>query len=424
MKNSVVHDPELWPLQLELMPELLKRVITAKDDPERPVPEERVVRHLVNRQADGRCFDVLDRMCGVARYAGELFPVIPGVNVFGEEIGEEDLLLANLEWLGTDAARLSVSYTRKAQRRMIDSRRIEIEEARERRAVDLPPLIDVLESFSARAALSWSPVLDRGSVGGPQSSRYFGSPWMPDGEAWPVDADGKPMSFMLQVNLAEMPPQMRARFGRQGILSVFRDDPDIFAEGDTALGEGIEIRRYDAALEGTVRDAGLAAPLAVRVVGWRPADDYPRICDFVEATDVPARIRDAAAWMDERDGAPGGHTVRWRGQPPHADDIEGFSDTARHLWGDGHATAMQAAEAVDMYCAAGDKLGGWPNWTDGPQWPDLDGRRMALFMQLDLADPVYEGAGRRDGARGQIFFDPDAPEAVAFVWNTQGHESR
>lgn len=55
-------------------------------------------------------------------------------------------------------------------------------------------------------------------------TRIGGPVWLPDGEAWPADADGEPLEFVAQVDFAELPPL--PDFPAAGLLQFFvgRDD--------------------------------------------------------------------------------------------------------------------------------------------------------------------------------------------------------
>lgn len=58
----------------------------------------------------------------------------------------------------------------------------------------------------------------------PGGTRIGGPVWLAAGEAWPADADGQPMSFLAQVDFAELPPL--PDYPASGVLQFFiaRDD--------------------------------------------------------------------------------------------------------------------------------------------------------------------------------------------------------
>ncbi|OZA93594.1 MAG: hypothetical protein B7X57_04500 [Erythrobacter sp. 34-65-8] len=58
----------------------------------------------------------------------------------------------------------------------------------------------------------------------PNGSRIGGPVWLPDGESWPVDAGGKRMTFLAQIDFAALPPL--PDYPTSGVLQFFiaRDD--------------------------------------------------------------------------------------------------------------------------------------------------------------------------------------------------------
>lgn len=66
--------------------------------------------------------------------------------------------------------------------------------------------------------------------------------------------------------------------------------------------------------------------------------------------------------------------------------------------------------------ATGDKLGGWPAWVQGVEYPDCPrcGARMALLFQLDSEENVPWMFG--DVGCGHVTRCPAHPDEVAFGW--------
>ena len=58
----------------------------------------------------------------------------------------------------------------------------------------------------------------------PGGSRMGGPVWLPEGEGWPRDAKGRPLSFLAQIDFAELPPL--EDYPTSGVLQFFigRDD--------------------------------------------------------------------------------------------------------------------------------------------------------------------------------------------------------
>src|SRR5262249_10333174 len=80
-----------------------------------------------------------------------------------------------------------------------------------------------------------------------------------------------------------------------------------------------------------------------------------------------------------------------------------------------NARAAKLAESIST-SANGDKLGGWPDWVQGVEYPNCSqcGQRMALVFQVDSEDNVPFLFG--DAGCGHITQCPDHKEVVAFGW--------
>lgn len=213
----------------------------------------------------------------------------------------------------------------------------------------------------------------------PRGSRYRGRPWMPDREAWP-ERGGKPLAFVAQFEVAAMPDPARSLLGGRGLLQIFYDQGGDFpASGDTS--ELASVRVVDIDLPGALRAApdpsarGGERP-SRRVSGWLPSgDEYPHWEDFPEFCGFDA-LGDEADALEaaERGGGP-------------------LAPYARLEWGD--------------------KLGGWPAWTQGAEWPlDRDGDRMDYVMQFEANPDGIHFAG--DGT-GHVFVSPATGE-MRFAW--------
>jgi hypothetical protein len=95
---------------------------------------------------------------------------------------------------------------------------------------------------------------------------------------------------------------------------------------------------------------------------------------------------------------------------------------AENMWGAGACDAETSANVLDMFCAAGDKLAGWPAWDGGRRWPENEGRRLALFYQIDVMDPLWKGfAFWRGDECGHIFFDEADTSVFRLAWD-RGNE--
>ena len=67
-----------------------------------------------------------------------------------------------------------------------------------------------------------------------------------------------------------------------------------------------------------------------------------------------------------------------------------------------------------LRCFAGDKIGGWPFWEQGADWPTREGRTMVPLFQVSSWDPIHDGKGGVWGT-GQVFMDPANPDDLEYV---------
>lgn len=291
---------------------------------------------------------------------------------------------------------------------------------------DLPkPLDPVLASVDAKlraaARPAWLPRVALGDEGAPTGSRYFGRPWMPDGEAWP-ERVGVPMRFVLQLDVPSLPEPMRDLLGGAGLLQMFYDEDS----GDYPLHDQAElavVRLVDTSLPGALREIPQ---------GERPA----------EAVGAPApgafgHPGGTALWEAEAEAEEEERHARHRQwlrdlRAPRAilgwdavmDVPHGNEDSCPDL-SDDEREALEAAEEegeggeapVPLHIGR-DKLGGWETWTQGEGRPGRDAGLPWQFVFQLIADRG-EGAHAEslfagDGS-GHIHRDP-ATGRMIFTW--------
>lgn len=169
------------------------------------------------------------------------------------------------------------------------------------------------------------PVLTPGE-GEPKASRFGGRPFVPEGSQWPGSTAG-PLSFFVQIDLGEAPKKLSTLFG-PGLLQVFH---------------------ARSSHESLVRILPLDAPGFV-------ADPPAETLSF-----APKQV---TGWSRAKADFPVG-----------ASDVEQWK-------------ALDASErtlSVDLN-QGGDKLGGWPTWIQGPQYPKCRSCGAAMkqmVLQLD-----------------------------------------
>src|SRR5262245_42089920 len=85
-------------------------------------------------------------------------------------------------------------------------------------AVSKAEVLRQLEPWrEANKRSAWKPVVKKGD-GDLTSSKFSGVPWLAAGEAWPTcSACAKPLQLFLQLDLDELPAELKGRFGK-GLL--------------------------------------------------------------------------------------------------------------------------------------------------------------------------------------------------------------
>ncbi len=201
-------------------------------------------------------------------------------------------------------------------------------------------------------------------------SGFGGTPYLPHGIDHPACPGCRnPMTLFVQLRLEELPGVEAA--GRSGLLQLFyctTDEPDLcehslrswapFSEGATV--------RIVPAYGGSASHVPPRFP-ARRITGWREEPDLPTTEELRGLGVVPAE------------------DVAWRlvnADVPHV----------------------------------GDKLGGWPAWVKGVEYPNcpLCGSKMQMVFQLESEDHLPFRFG--DGGTGHITRCKTHPSLVAFSW--------
>ncbi|MCO5169636.1 MAG: DUF1963 domain-containing protein [Planctomycetes bacterium] len=252
-----------------------------------------------------------------------------------------------------------------------------------------PPLDpDVLERLRARLAPhvrpTFVPVLAPPSDDAARS-RLGGRPLLAPGEVWPRCGDcGAPMPLAVQLARAELPAEAAIAFppGAEH-LQLFYCTSDACGVTDPAS-PGARNRLL------RILDRGEPAPappgfsgvtrLAPQdVVGWERRLETPG----TEDADLPDDLREA----------------RWR-----------LADRVAN----GEATPEEVPLAGPL---AGQKLLGWPMWTQAPGWEACPrcGERMTFVFQVDANQGPLEMLFAADGT-GHVSQCPAHPDVVVFTW--------
>lgn len=259
--------------------------------------------------------------------------------------------------------------------------------------MDTPGIIRSLEPWLAQHRRpAWKPVVQEGD-GPAGASKFAGTPWIGPGAPWPDCGEcGRPLPLFLQLDLAQLPKELGNPFGT-GLLQLF------YCTRDDCQGNG----------------------------GWEPfADDLSRV-----RVVHPAGPGTAVNAPDDVDAYPPKQIVDWKRlvdlpQPAEHDELglrytyDFDAGTTRlecpelkldfkNVRDDGLAESIATSEV-------GDKLGGWPHWIQGVEYPSCPkcGKRMIHLFQVDSEDNLPFMWG--DVGCGHVTQCPDHKDVVAFGW--------
>ncbi len=230
-------------------------------------------------------------------------------------------------------------------------------------ALDLAPDLPAeLQHLPRRPA--WLPTTVDGN-GPPQGSRIGGHAFIPTGEGHPAcGVCGAPLHLVVQLNSAELPAPVSAWTG-PGIFQMFYclSKCELDADGWAPYSRVHCARRVDLHAAGALATAGRSVR-AKAITGWREVEDLPHWDDA--PTPIPIELEPAYE---------------------------------------------QAERPV-----AGDKLGGWPAWVQGPEYPSckLCSAKMRVLFQVDSEYNLDWMWG--DMGCAHLSVCPDHPDQLAFGW--------
>lgn len=251
---------------------------------------------------------------------------------------------------------------------------------------------DVLESLKPwrerNARQAWRPITSPGDDPAPVS-KFSGLPWLAASEAWPRCQECQAeMPLFLQLDLATTPVQARGRFG-EGLLQLFYCTS--CDEGFEAFSRTSLVRLLDPA-QGRALNGPHPQPVspARRITGWTEITDYPH---------PPEHETLGIAYTYDFKAKPLTTSIACEDPPV----------VAEGLVADDLAERLSVAEP-------GDKLGGWPCWIQGVEYPacPVCQAEMQMVFQLDSNDNLDFMFG--DVGTGHITQCPVHKSVVAFSW--------
>lgn len=219
---------------------------------------------------------------------------------------------------------------------------------------------------------TWKPVLEE-KTGLLDDSKYFGNPWLAESENWP-EIGGFPALFVLQLNVSSLPEQVAKHFGGKGLVQFFyQTHPQSTEDYD---------QNYLVRLVDNTKTS--------KVIAQPPVEDYPLEGDFPKEKVI-------VSWKEYVDY-------------PHYEDEIGLKLSKEEL---------KEMRYNDIFATQGDKLGGWPFWT---QAREIEKDEIMIF-QLD-AGCFFNGAQFEAHApdlfatngTGHILVSQDDISQLRFVW--------
>jgi uncharacterized protein YwqG len=320
------------------------------------------------------------------------FPVVEDQTFEGRFFTKIGIEYITFSWWTINLVTIQVGFHTSYLRKLLETN------AKERwtRNALSPRYEDIINAVARFETPAWIPQTVRTGGGTPTQTRFSGDPWLPNAVAWPLDQDGEPMLFVAQFNLGSLPDEMQASVGDKGMISVFTARCPLHAY-DELDGDSPDNKLFRFTLDepGGVRENAVAKEFraeASTVAAWFAEPDFPDRADLVgELLDLPNDIKTTIQESpDDTFGTTNAHSA------------------ALYYWGVDGVTDALAKKAGRLKPIYGNKLGGWPCWTDSSLWKSHEGTPMTPFFQFDAADGL--GLGYPVWLRANLFVDHNDPQ--------------
>lgn len=252
------------------------------------------------------------------------------------------------------------------------------------------PALEAEALAALRAALephlrtSFRPRLAEAS-GQAACSKLGGLPLLASGEAWPrCGSCGEPMPLALQLARSECPEPAQARFPAEHL--------QLFYCSSSGCGAGDAWEPF-------------ASNRLLRFLGeGQPAEELLECPEPTQSVDI-------TGW-DERRESP--HSEDLSELPGELDELD---EDRWQLQDRVDAGLASPEEATLAGPALGNRLLGWPHWSQGAEWPSCPRcqERMAFLFQIDANSGPLQMLFAADGT-GHVTQCPSHPEVLAFAW--------
>lgn len=256
------------------------------------------------------------------------------------------------------------------------------------------PLFPLLPWIKRHERHCWLPVVEAGD-GEVTASKFGGLPWLDSHEAWPTCKECQaPLELFLQLDLAQLPTELEGQFGT-GLLQLFyctgQQEPCTGENGWEPFSDTVSRVRI-------VSPRGAAADIRsenqfdpMRILGWEKTVDFPS----------PAEHEQLGVEIDYHFG-----------DVPFKPAEMTCKELGLHL------TGIEAVNSLEelVQSLPEDKLGGWPCWVQGAEYPNCTqcGERMRPIFQI--ASEIHVPFMFGDCGIGHITQCPHHKEVVAFGW--------
>jgi uncharacterized protein YwqG len=229
-----------------------------------------------------------------------------------------------------------------------------------------PALLPYADAL-ARSRKTFNQVSFENSVVERWQSKLGGQPWLPLGSSWPVTDHGKALTFLAQINFAEMPPL--DGFPAHGIVQFFIFGDDFYgANFDSDFGEdALSVQRHFRVIHWpNVNAEATQAPVKISANDSLPFDPETEYAMLFEAKDAPMSSGDVD--IKSLLGTDLFHIIDEYAKANGVDDGEVGEEVFKCLEGMGH------------------KVGGYPGFTQTD--PRNENTEYILLFQLDTDDDV------------------------------------
>jgi uncharacterized protein YwqG len=217
---------------------------------------------------------------------------------------------------------------------------------------------------------AWKPAVKDGD-GAATDSKFGGLPALLAGEEWPLcpNCEG-PLQLLLQLNLASIPPELKSAFGSGLIQLFYCTNAEASCETDAE--------------------------------GWEPFSPIS-LARRIDTPSAPAKLS-----PPEARSVPAKRILSWK----RMDDLP----NGEELGTAGIELTDDEFHEMEDFPVQGDKLGGWPHWVQGIEYPSCPtcATPMRLVFQIDSEDNVPWMWG--DAGCAHLTQCPEHKDVLAFAW--------